>query len=1321
MIAFDGILHQTNGATVELNKTLDGFSAVREATLKCTFDRYEYKVLTVTIERSATITFNSGDYVEVNINGATERLYYFYEIGSYEAKTDRGGIYTVDFVSGIYMLHKAMMYATSEVLSGGSYTWTRPTNDYLTLADLRGWMQAVAYNANSVQGRRVFLIKEQNGGYDAFDNDLRVFTFSDANCLNAMAEVLENYGVYLVVEYSSNDDTYTLSIKTDITSVGTLKYEAQQGLTLLKLGASDREVYTMFVVLGGTENLPSGYAHTRLEMDDNGSMLTYPDLYSRYGRNLKELVYDDIKPTFTGVITGTTSNILEFTCSALQGIEWSPLNGQINIVDGDLIGYSFNCVNFDSTTGKVTVDAVTENEFSVPNAEDTTYRFVPRMKFNITGVSLPEAYLTAAQTKLQARAEADADKLTQPRATYEITIDPKELIANYPNGIKAGDGLTIIHQAIGVNAVLKVTSISYDALDNVNYAIKGLEVSNLEGKSVVDVLYGRSTRATNSLRKIGIDKVVDPRSITKDSVLNAFAMQMGYEDYVQMIQERGNSRSIMFSKEVAGVMKMFIRAGLVDIETLIADQIFIGGVEDIAEDLVNNYSLLLSNEVITVAATSDGTVTAGLPATCNLSVMHGSSLDTGWTFAATFNDCTGTLSNGVVTITAITTDSASVSISASKEGAPALSATINTVKQKAGAAGSAGTGISSTIITYQASTSGTEAPSGTWSETIPTVPDGQYLWTRTVVAYTDNTSSTSYSISKNGESIEATGGWDITKTYKKGEVVSWAGGSFVAKHDTFNAPLLVMQDDEGSYIQDGNNDFILVYVDGKYVVNTDDWYTLSEKGDEGEAADYVYLTASTQLVKYNYLDVCTPSTVTFSAYHKVGSKADENYAGRFVVTVDGVNVHTSNVDEVSWTYTVPATAKVIVGTLFRAGGGGDMLDSATVNVVMDEEDIKSIATNWKAFLQRAKEGSTTLEGGYLKTVLIEVATLIAKRIVTDSDGSGMYIDIQRVGDGAAQESRFIMQAPNNDLTKIEMRGAENAGAFLQIKNPSQSAMYNNQGLSMFKYTNSNETQTVSVDATSGEIELTSGFPTAIVNEKKITLSTQGIEFTDIKLGGDGTPYPANQLTFTRDDLPVWKTETEWGLISEAQKRQIKLAYVYNNSNEVTHVYRYGGLPSVANSTFSYATHAATSGEGSSVGGTRWQEINNALGSSSSYAWCNRHNYDQYLFLSFSLSVPNDATVTHIKLECYVRGAEQMVGAVNRLKGTLTVGGDTFDMFTITGNNADQLRTFDKDGNWTKAQVDSLAINIICDMNGSVLVERKMRCYWAKLTANYIQA
>lgn len=58
--------------------------------------------------------------------------------------------------------------------------------------------------------------------------------------------------------------------------------------------------------------------------------------------------------------------------------------------------------------------------------------------------------------------------------------------------------------------------------------------------------------------------------------------------------------------------------------------------------------------------------------------------------------------------------------------------------------------ITSQTVTYQASASGTAAPTGAWSTAIPSVPQGQYLWTRTVVNYSDGKSTTSYAVARQG-------------------------------------------------------------------------------------------------------------------------------------------------------------------------------------------------------------------------------------------------------------------------------------------------------------------------------------------------------------------------------------------------------------------------------------------------------------------------------------------------------------------------------------------------------------------------------------------
>lgn len=70
---------------------------------------------------------------------------------------------------------------------------------------------------------------------------------------------------------------------------------------------------------------------------------------------------------------------------------------------------------------------------------------------------------------------------------------------------------------------------------------------------------------------------------------------------------------------------------------------------------------------------------------------------------------------------------------------------------KDGIAGKDGVGIAATEIMYASSNSATIAPAGGWSTQVPTVLQGHYLWTRTTWRYTDKTTETGYSVSRNGQ------------------------------------------------------------------------------------------------------------------------------------------------------------------------------------------------------------------------------------------------------------------------------------------------------------------------------------------------------------------------------------------------------------------------------------------------------------------------------------------------------------------------------------------------------------------------------------------
>ena len=81
--------------------------------------------------------------------------------------------------------------------------------------------------------------------------------------------------------------------------------------------------------------------------------------------------------------------------------------------------------------------------------------------------------------------------------------------------------------------------------------------------------------------------------------------------------------------------------------------------------------------------------------------------------------------------------------------------------------GSDGKGVTivKTEIKYTVSTSGTDKPSSGWQTTIPSVPDGNYLWTWTHVEYSDGTKTDAYTTARQG--IDGRGIQSSSVTYSQ--------------------------------------------------------------------------------------------------------------------------------------------------------------------------------------------------------------------------------------------------------------------------------------------------------------------------------------------------------------------------------------------------------------------------------------------------------------------------------------------------------------------------------------------------------------------------
>ena len=156
--------------------------------------------------------------------------------------------------------------------------------------------------------------------------------------------------------------------------------------------------------------------------------------------------------------------------------------------------------------------------------------------------------------------------------------------------------------------------------------------------------------------------------------------------------------------------------------------------------------------------------------------------------------------------------------------------------------------VKSTEISYQIGESGIEPPTGEWVPNPPQTNPGQYLWTRKITTYTNNSVTTEYSVSRNGENGEKGDKGDKGDKGERGE--QGLQGLQGEKGDQ-GIPGKPGADGKSSYthiayanssdghtdftVSDSNRDYIGMYVDNTATdsQNPDDYAWSKIKGADG--------------------------------------------------------------------------------------------------------------------------------------------------------------------------------------------------------------------------------------------------------------------------------------------------------------------------------------------------------------------------------------------------------------------------------------------------------------------------------------------------------
>lgn len=258
-----------------------------------------------------------------------------------------------------------------------------------------------------------------------------------------------------------------------------------------------------------------------------------------------------------------------------------------------------------------------------------------------------------------------------------------------------------------------------------------------------------------------------------------------------------------------------------------------------AKEVISGY---LSNDSIIVPANASGTVTDFTKALGDFIIYEGQTkVSSGVTYSkVSETGITSTINSaGRYTVTALSADVGTSTYQAVYKSV-SIQKIMIVVKNKQGATGPAGTngtdgkGIVSSATTYQAGTSGTTPPTGTWSTSIPSVSENQYLWTKIVLTYSDNTNSTAYSVGKMGAKGEtgSTGSTGATGNGIKSTTINFASSTSGTTAPSSGWTTSIPTVAAGSFLWTRT---VLTFTDN----TTNTSYTVAKQGEKGDPTGIV--------------------------------------------------------------------------------------------------------------------------------------------------------------------------------------------------------------------------------------------------------------------------------------------------------------------------------------------------------------------------------------------------------------------------------------------------------------------------------------------------
>ncbi len=312
----------------------------------------------------------------------------------------------------------------------------------------------------------VDVINTINSGWslgDVDDDDvLKEITFNADNCRSALGKILIAFE--LEVYYNGKEINLYKDYRIDDDPI-IIEYGGGNGAISISKKTSG-DFFTRVIGLGSTRNLPANYRGGKERLTFDPGYADIADAESYVLQKAIEVVFEDIYPTRTGVLTAVTMG----TDEILVQDDTIDFNLADNFIDGETALLVLESGNWTGLELEIIKESYndTYKTFKVRTNKELGYikpsvttPLVIGDTYKFIGINLPQSYVDVAEDALRDATITYASVKPTLDITIGVELDPAWILENDLIGrIRVGQPVRVINTPTGIDLELKIISVN---------------------------------------------------------------------------------------------------------------------------------------------------------------------------------------------------------------------------------------------------------------------------------------------------------------------------------------------------------------------------------------------------------------------------------------------------------------------------------------------------------------------------------------------------------------------------------------------------------------------------------------------------------------------------------------------------------------------------------------------------------------------------------------------------------------------------------------------------------------------------------------------